>query len=497
MFDMTEKNKIQWIITPGLKPFVLEYLELLDLIYSKQDDQVDLRKKPLLICGDSGSGKSLFTYIFEHFYKKNINSRTNIVKLNISSLTESLIEAELFGHVKGSFTGADKDRDGYIKSANNGILVLEEIGEIPQHIQAKLLTFIEDEYFYPVGSEHEVKANTIIIATTNRKKEHFREDFWNRFTKYHVPTLYQRRLDILYYIVAIYPELIRQFTRLDMLAFLVYNWPGNIRELEQTILTYQWRKRVSQNPNITHNVIIGNNLPTYMFYFDSQYTSFNINKLISLGYELHNNGIDMKYVNRYLAKLHFSFDQTNSNPAIRKNTVPMFEKLTINKQETDIEIMNGISHIKEFKRSLIELGDLFSLPVMDNTEYGTYTKLPFFDFKPGELHSPRSQYQYHFSTHPDKNFSKHNKVKKQIIEYRLGGTLPLKWEQLPPFKNELIEAFYTHNSVNLNTATEDEILQHVYKSRINMYQGNKTKAAESLDIDRSRIYKQLKKVQQK
>jgi len=143
-----------------------------------------------------------------------------------------MARSELFGHVKGAFTGAATDKLGWIRKAHGGILILEEIGELPKEVQAQLLTFIEDGLFHRVGSADMERADVQIIAATNHE-EALREDFRYRFFPFYIPPLSQRRQDVLYYMAAMFPDLVRNLTPWEALTLLAYHWPGNVREIER------------------------------------------------------------------------------------------------------------------------------------------------------------------------------------------------------------------------------------------------------------------------
>jgi hypothetical protein len=237
--DWIEEKNAEWIITPGLYMAVLDFESLLKLLYSAKKGKNN--NISLMICGDTGVGKSLFTEIFKKKYQTySGNKKCNILTVNIASFNSNVIESELFGHIEGAYTGATKKRDGFINKASNGVLILEEIGELNDSIQAKLLTFIEEGYFYPVGSEEKQTPIVQIIATTNKSAESFRLDFWSRFFIYYVPPIYQRRTDVLYYIYHFDNELIMTLTKDEVLSLLAYNWPGNVREIRKVCTALKW-----------------------------------------------------------------------------------------------------------------------------------------------------------------------------------------------------------------------------------------------------------------
>jgi transcriptional regulator with PAS, ATPase and Fis domain len=216
----------EWKITPGLNHAVDDFIRLYEHLRGKSGLKV-----PIMILGDRGVGKSLFVHIYRTIYEKD-NPGKKVVRLNVAALTETLIESELFGYVKGAFTGAGKSGEkGLVEEAD--LLILEEIGELKFHIQAKLLTFIEDGEYYKVGATNHSKAkpNLQIIATTNKNREDMRLDFYDRFVKFSVPPLYQRRGDVLYYINQFFPGLLKNFRPWEILTLLAYPWPGNVREI--------------------------------------------------------------------------------------------------------------------------------------------------------------------------------------------------------------------------------------------------------------------------
>ncbi len=200
----------------------------------------------VLLEGDTGTGKELTARAIHH-----TSSRKDkpFVAVNCASLPAGLLESELFGHVKGAFTDAHSDKKGLFTEAADGTLLLDEIGEMPHALQAKILRVVQERQIKPVGSNSPISFNARLIAATNKKlKEevnngHFREDLYYRLNifKVEIPPLRERREDI--------PLLISEFlnrhkqngakvriAREVMRFFLDYPWPGNIRELENVIV---------------------------------------------------------------------------------------------------------------------------------------------------------------------------------------------------------------------------------------------------------------------
>jgi len=148
-------------------------------------------------------------------------------------------------------------KKGWIQHADNGILVLEEIGDLPRETQANLLTFVETGKFHKVGSTRTQKAHVRIIAATNRQ-ENLRTDFHSRFFSFYIPPLYKRREDILYYLAHKFPDLPATLAPWEVMVLLAYNWPGNVREIEQLgRMLMSWKKSGSENasPEIAEDAL--------------------------------------------------------------------------------------------------------------------------------------------------------------------------------------------------------------------------------------------------
>ena len=200
----------------------------------------------VLVTGESGTGKSV---IVRMIHEQSPRAEGVFLPVNCSAIPENLLESELFGHVKGAFTGADRARKGLFQQSDGGTLFLDEIGELPLHTQAKLLHAIENKQVRAVGSEQSRHVDTRIIVATNRNLQEmvragtFREDLYFRLSMFHIhiPPLREREEDIRGLIhfflmrmrdagsraVGMEPEVE------DILAS--YNWPGNVRQLENVL----------------------------------------------------------------------------------------------------------------------------------------------------------------------------------------------------------------------------------------------------------------------
>jgi DNA-binding NtrC family response regulator len=201
----------------------------------------------ILITGESGSGKEV---IADLIHALSPRSKARIIKINCAALPRELIESELFGSVKGAFTGAHTDRDGLFRQAEGGTLFLDEISEMPIDTQSKLLRVLQDQEVRPVGGKVSYKTNCRLVAATNRKPEDaikdgkLREDLFYRISAISVnlPPLRERREDIMPLanafmkrFVAQANQPIRGFTTAAIERLTDFNWPGNVRQLQNEI----------------------------------------------------------------------------------------------------------------------------------------------------------------------------------------------------------------------------------------------------------------------
>ncbi|MBN2545932.1 MAG: sigma-54-dependent Fis family transcriptional regulator [Spirochaetes bacterium] len=201
----------------------------------------------VLITGESGTGKEL---VARAIHYNSLRSKAPFITVNCAGIPESLLESELFGYVKGAFTGAHSSRIGFFYTAQNGTIFLDEITEITPVIQVKLLRIVQNKEFYMLGSSECQIADVRIITASNKdvmeltKKGFFREDLYYRLNviPIHLPPLRERREDIKilteYFSIKYCKELNKNrisFTDDAIQAFELYSWPGNIRELENVI----------------------------------------------------------------------------------------------------------------------------------------------------------------------------------------------------------------------------------------------------------------------
>jgi len=202
---------------------------------------------PVLIHGESGVGKEL---VAQAIHDLGTRAEGPFIKVNCASLNENLLESELFGHVRGAFTGAGRDRVGRFEAATGGTIFLDEIGDVSPALQVKLLRVLESKEIERVGDHRPVRIDTRVISATNRDlgqlvtQNTFRSDLFYRINvvPVHVPTLRERKEDIPVlaqtFVEQIAARSSKPITGIDseaMDALIAYDWPGNIRELRNVI----------------------------------------------------------------------------------------------------------------------------------------------------------------------------------------------------------------------------------------------------------------------
>ena len=204
-------------------------------------------KANILLTGESGVGKDV---VADYIHKRSNRAENNFVVINCGAIPDNLIESELFGHEKGSYTGADRMSKGKFELADKGTIFLDEIGELPLHAQVKFLRVLQEKQIYRIGSEKSISVDVRIIAATNKnlseevEKGNFREDLYYRLNvvNLEIPPLRDRRDDILvlaeYFLIEFskeYNKKIKYF-EVEALNYLMdYEWRGNVRELKNVI----------------------------------------------------------------------------------------------------------------------------------------------------------------------------------------------------------------------------------------------------------------------
>ncbi len=243
--DRTDGRRLNTLLGRSDSDLITRDACMLDIL--ERVDKVAPMQAPVLLQGESGTGK---THIARLVHRLSRRAKRPFVEINCGAIPETLIESELFGHVKGAFTGATQNRPGRFRAADGGTLFLDEIGDVPLHLQAKLLRAIQDGIIEPVGSDQPVKVDVRIISASNKNLRdlvdagEFRADLFYRLAVFplHVPPIRQRRGDIPLLFKHFckklegrgYPSGVQwspQATRMMM----NYPWPGNVRELENAV----------------------------------------------------------------------------------------------------------------------------------------------------------------------------------------------------------------------------------------------------------------------
>jgi len=256
-------------------------IEMLSLV-----GQVASTDISVLITGESGSGKEVIAKAVHRNSKRKFEK---LITVNCAAIPSGIIESELFGHKKGSFTGANEQRKGYFEAANKGTIFLDEIGELPIETQAKLLRVIEDGEYIKVGDETSKKVDIRLIAATNRKLEdevkkgNFRKDLYFRLKTINivVPPLRSHISDLYLFVERFGLEFstkndipFKGFTKESISLLKKYSWPGNIRELKnviESLLVINKGERITQDmirqqvDSISHiDTQIDSNLPVHV-----------------------------------------------------------------------------------------------------------------------------------------------------------------------------------------------------------------------------------------
>jgi formate hydrogenlyase transcriptional activator len=253
----------------GNSPALLEALRQVELV-APTDSTV-------LIAGETGCGKELFA---RAIHSRSRRSGRPLVKVNCGAIAPGLVESELFGHVKGAFTGAVEKRIGRFEVADGGTIFLDEISELPIDAQVKLLRVLQEQEFEPVGSSRTVRVNVRVIAATNRdlnravSEGRFRDDLLYRLNVFsiHVPPLRERSSDIgllvKFFTIGLARKLgkpVQGFGARSMERLQNYTWPGNVRELQNVVERAAILSRGPllkiDGPLLANTPAIGGNLP--------------------------------------------------------------------------------------------------------------------------------------------------------------------------------------------------------------------------------------------
>lgn len=237
--DQAMRDRYTYHDMIGKSPAMQKIFEMINVIAATD--------ATILIEGSTGTGKDLLANVIHSASRR---ADKPLVKVNCAAIPDNLLESEMFGYVQGAFTGADRDKPGRFQEADGGSIFLDEIGDLPLALQAKLLRVLEDKEFYRLGSRHTVKVNVRIISASNRmlenlvEKQLFREDLYYRLNVFRIvlPELKDRRVDLPILIGHIVRRLCvarderpPEISEKVMEILLNYHYPGNVRELENIL----------------------------------------------------------------------------------------------------------------------------------------------------------------------------------------------------------------------------------------------------------------------
>lgn len=414
------------------------------------------KKEPILIAGATGVGKSLFLHIFEKLYQEKTEKKGKIPRVNCSHFSPELGRSELFGHVRGAFTGAINDKEGWIRVAAKARLplILDEIGDLRPEVQANLLTFMEDGKFFKVGSTQIEEADVQIIGATNKAEElrNVRNDFWQRFLSFYIPPIHQRRGDILYYFNSKFPEFVKTLTMGEVLALLSYNWPGNVREIERVARLLQivhlvHEPRLFETPMEFHHhsddwalagirlslldpitsltKSLGKSMEKDGFFVDA----------VDLEDDLKKGGLDVQKLNQFLKKYRIGINRVNTAfPELSKNS-----PLEISDQRFEIK---RCSPYKPFEDAFSGLTLFCFLFFRDTGSDQNVLKI-----KKGDPLALDFDLAFPFQNVP----SWAENLRKQIFEYLSGIHMPPR-KKIPQFYNDKMNFF--NDLANQNPSNE-------------------------------------------
>ena len=321
----------------------------------------------VLINGESGTGKETIPQIIHQNSKRKHN---NYIAVNCGAIPEGTIDSELFGHEKGSFTGANESRKGYFEAADNGTIFLDEIAELPLPSQARLLRVLENGEFIKVGSSKSQKTNVRILAATNEnmlelvKKGKFREDLYYRLNtiSIHLPPLRERGSDIHLLFKKFASDFADQYNtdpiKLNNDAITVlthYSWPGNIRQLKNFVAQLSIIEKNREINGLTlESYLPENNISTPVLYKDESKEDLSEREILyKVLFDMKNDLTELKKI---------TFNIINNSPVNGNNDsgLEIFKEIKEDitkqgfEQDQTIEIEESLSLLQQEKRLIIK-----------------------------------------------------------------------------------------------------------------------------------------------
>ena len=320
----------------------------------------------VIIIGESGTGKETIPQIIHQNSKRKHN---NYIAVNCGAIPEGTVDSELFGHEKGSFTGANESRKGYFEAADNGTIFLDEIAELPLASQARLLRVLENGEYIKVGSSKAQRTNVRILAATNEnmielvKKGKFREDLYYRLNtiSIHLPPLRERGDDIMLLFKKFAADFAEKYNtdpiKLDNEASEIisnFNWPGNIRQLKNFVAQLsiiEKEREINANSIQTHLPENKSNVP--IVYNDQSKEDLSEREI------LYKVLFDMKNDITELKKITYNLMIDSPEKSIEKNNLKVFSEIEenpkeIKNKENTIEIQESLSLIDQEKNLIIK-----------------------------------------------------------------------------------------------------------------------------------------------
>jgi transcriptional regulator with AAA-type ATPase domain len=464
---------------------------------------------PIMILGETGVGKSLFLYLSKQFFKEQHQYDTNpptIVEANCAHFTSggsgySLARSELFGHVKGSFTDAHDNKVGLVEKANGGLLILEEVGELPIEVQAMLLTFIETGEYRRLGDEEIKTASVKVIAATNRESA-LRDDFRYRFFPYYITPLRERKNDILYYFYTIFPELTKNFTKSEVLMLLAHHWPGNVREIERIGRLLNRERWISEQIPKEYQDEKFNPLDHRLYHLDPRDTSFDPTILGKFFSDLKKWDVDIDFLEKLLQKFRLSVIEESSEKAFEELSSEVSGWFSFYNQHA-LTVCNEYSPFNEAYEGYLLFCDLF----LQNTE----KENNILSTIKSELTNSDSYVLYRFDDKPSYQRSL-KKLRKKIIKFLMEVDNPdyehiddpwKLWSFLVHDKNESrkddVKFEYGAEEVKNAIAEykEADLLKLYYRKQLEKTAGNITAAAKRVGMNVATFTNRLKKLQVK
>ena len=320
----------------------------------------------VIIIGESGTGKETIPQIIHQNSKRKHN---NYIAVNCGAIPEGTVDSELFGHEKGSFTGANESRKGYFEAADNGTIFLDEIAELPLASQARLLRVLENGEYIKVGSSKAQRTNVRILAATNEnmielvKKGKFREDLYYRLNtiSIHLPPLRERGDDIMLLFKKFAADFAEKYNtdpiKLDNEAAEIisnFNWPGNIRQLKNFVAQLsiiEKEREINASSIQTHLPENKSNVP--IIYNDQSKEDLSEREI------LYKVLFDMKNDITELKKITYNLMIDSPEKSIEKNNLKVFNEIEenpkeIKNKENTIEIQESLSLIDQEKNLIIK-----------------------------------------------------------------------------------------------------------------------------------------------